>query len=266
MHQRLQPCVYGCQGERDWLHANSVDYTLGPDGGGYVLLSYNVPSEVVVVRWPAAGEAGEAAGVAAEGESGILFRFGNPLVARTGDRHARQLFCQHSAKWVQGSHGAGGSSLRFILFNNGCAPHRRALNIKRVAAFATQGAAAFAHPRAAQQPCAAFETAAPRPRYQAAKPRVASPPGIACGRRSTSSCWTWRAGRSSKCGALAHQSTTWLQVAPSLDGDSASSACVASLKAQGAPPHLGAQPGPPSRLGQSAAVNCGVDSASECPL
>ena len=130
MHQRLQPCVCGCQGERDWLHANSVDYTLGPDGGGYVLLSYNVPSEVVVVRWPAAGEAGEAAGVAAEGESGILFRFGNPLVARTGDRHARQLFCQHSAKWVQGSHGAGGSSLRFILFNNGCAPHRRVLHTR----------------------------------------------------------------------------------------------------------------------------------------
>ena len=118
------------QGERDWLHANSVDWTLGPDGVGYVLISYNVPSEVVVVRWPAAGEVGEAGEPAGEGESGILFRFGNPLVARTGDRHARQLFCQHSAKWVQGSHGAGVSSLRFILFNNGCAPHRRVLHTR----------------------------------------------------------------------------------------------------------------------------------------
>ena len=133
------------QGERDWLHANSVDYTLGPDGSGYVLISYNVPSEVVVVRWPAAGEAAGAAGTAGEGENGILFRFGNPLVARTGDRHARQLFCQHSARWVQGLHGAAGSSLRFILFNNGCAPRRRALNTKGMAAFATEGAAAFAH-------------------------------------------------------------------------------------------------------------------------
>ena len=70
------------QGERDWLHANSVDWTLGPDGLGYVLLSYNVPSEVVVVRWPTADEAAGAAGAA---ESGILFRFGNPLVARTGN-------------------------------------------------------------------------------------------------------------------------------------------------------------------------------------
>ena len=140
MHERLQPCVpeacmRGCshvwlQGERDWLHANSVDWTLGPDGFGYVLISYNVPSEVVVVRWPAAGEVGEAGEAAGEGESGILFRFGNPLVARTGDRHARQLFCQHSAKWVQGSHGAGVSSLRFILFNNGCAPHRRVLHTR----------------------------------------------------------------------------------------------------------------------------------------
>ena len=140
MHERLQPCVpeacmRGCspvslQGERDWLHANSVDWTLGPDGVGYVLISYNVPSEVVVVRWPAAGAVGEAGEPAGEGESGILFRFGNPLVARTGDRHARQLFCQHSAKWVQGSHGAGGSSLRFILFNNGCAPHRRVLRTR----------------------------------------------------------------------------------------------------------------------------------------
>lgn len=118
------------QGERDWLHANSVDWTLGPDGVGYVLISYNVPSEVVVVRWPAAGEVGEAGEPAGEGESGILFRFGNPLVARTDDRHARQLFCQHSAKWVQGSHGAGVSSLRFILFNNGCAPHRRVLHTR----------------------------------------------------------------------------------------------------------------------------------------
>ena len=37
------------QGERDWLHANSVDWTSGPDGLGYVLVSYNVPSEVVVL-------------------------------------------------------------------------------------------------------------------------------------------------------------------------------------------------------------------------
>ena len=73
------------QGERDWLHANSVDWTLGPDGLGYVLLSYNVPSEVVVVRWPTADEAAGAAGAA---ESGILFRFGNPLVARTGNPNA----------------------------------------------------------------------------------------------------------------------------------------------------------------------------------
>ena len=86
---RLQGCVRGCspvwlQGERDWLHANSVDWTLGPDCVGYVLVSYNVPSEVVVVRWPTADAAAGAA--ESEGaESGILFRFGNPLVARTGN-------------------------------------------------------------------------------------------------------------------------------------------------------------------------------------
>ena len=85
---RLHGCVRGCspvwlQGERDWLHANSVDWTLGPDGVGYVLVSYNVPSEVVVVRWPTADELSRAPPGAAE--SGILFRFGNPLVARTGN-------------------------------------------------------------------------------------------------------------------------------------------------------------------------------------
>ena len=81
------------QGERDWLHANSVDWTLGPDGAGYVLVSYNVPSEVVVVRWPTADELSlppysRAPPGAAESESGILFRFGNPLVARTGNPNA----------------------------------------------------------------------------------------------------------------------------------------------------------------------------------
>ena len=101
--------VPGKTGERDWLHANSVDWTLGPDGRAYVLISYNVPSEVIVLAWSSSSQ------------PGILFRFGNPLVARSGDRHARRLFCQHSAKWVTG---AGGGALRFVLFNNGCAPHR----------------------------------------------------------------------------------------------------------------------------------------------
>ena len=76
------------QGERDWLHANSVDWTLGPDGVGYVLVSYNVPSEVVVVRWPTADEAPFSRAPAGAAESGILFRFGNPLVARTGNPNA----------------------------------------------------------------------------------------------------------------------------------------------------------------------------------
>ena len=108
-------------------------------------------------------------------------------------------------------------------------------------AFATQGAAAFAHPRAAQRPCA-FEAAAPHATTPRQQPHVATLPlpGTACGRRPTSSCWTLRAARSSKCGASAHQSITWLQVVPSLDGDSAPSARVASPTARGAPPHLGA--------------------------
>uniref|UniRef100_A0A7S1EZK5 Uncharacterized protein n=1 Tax=Noctiluca scintillans TaxID=2966 RepID=A0A7S1EZK5_NOCSC len=97
----------GKTGERDWLHANGVAYT-EKAGRGFVLLSYNVPSEVVIMEWP-------------PNDGGILHRFGNPLVPRRGDRFDRSLFVQHSPKFV---HDDDEQKLRVLLFNNGCAPSR----------------------------------------------------------------------------------------------------------------------------------------------
>eukprot|EP00929_Paragymnodinium_shiwhaense_P014834 TRINITY_DN122800_c0_g1_i1.p1 TRINITY_DN122800_c0_g1~~TRINITY_DN122800_c0_g1_i1.p1 ORF type:complete len:504 (-),score=34.78 TRINITY_DN122800_c0_g1_i1:58-1455(-) len=97
----------GKTGECDWLHVNGISYT-EKGRHAFVILSYNTPSEVVILEWPPS-------------DKGILYRFGNPLVPRLGDRFDRALFVQHSPEFVAEER-AG--KLRFILFNNGCAPLR----------------------------------------------------------------------------------------------------------------------------------------------
>ena len=104
-----QQCAFdmgtpGKTGERDWLHANSVSHS---EALGVVVVSYNVPSEVVVLKY--------------RGDGDILYRLGNPLVARTGDRHAQELFTQHSAVVVDAG---DATKLGLLVFNNGRAPDR----------------------------------------------------------------------------------------------------------------------------------------------
>ncbi|KAJ8613513.1 hypothetical protein CTAYLR_002196 [Chrysophaeum taylorii] len=92
----------GKTGEKDWLHANSVSYD---DERALVLISYCVPSEVVIVS---------------RRTGDIVFRFGNPFACRRGDVYDdRVLYLQHSAQFVSST------PLRFALFNNGCAPKRQ---------------------------------------------------------------------------------------------------------------------------------------------
>lgn len=95
----------GKTGEKDWLHANSIAYD---EERAYVLVSYCVPSEVIIIS-RASGD--------------VVFRFGNPAVCRRGDPYAdRVLYMQHSAQF---SHSPRDSpNLKILLFNNGTAPHR----------------------------------------------------------------------------------------------------------------------------------------------
>ena len=100
----------GKTGERDWLHANSISYSRKQ--GGLVVVSYNVPCEIVVIRHRAPED------------EGIVYRFGNPLVSRrpAPDRTLQTLFVQHSAVVVDD--GVDDDTLTVMLFNNGCAPRR----------------------------------------------------------------------------------------------------------------------------------------------
>lgn len=93
----------GQTGERDWLHANAVSFARG---AGLVCVSYNVPCEIVLFKH--------------RGDGGLVYRFGNPLVARSGDRFAQELFVQHSATVVSSEAG----TVNVLLFNNGRMPDR----------------------------------------------------------------------------------------------------------------------------------------------
>ena len=93
----------GKTGERDWLHANAISYD---EARSLVMVSYNTTSGIIIVS---------------RRTDTIVFRFGNPAVYRAGDPHAdRILFCQHGAQFVDAP-----SRLRFLCFNNGCAPQRQ---------------------------------------------------------------------------------------------------------------------------------------------
>ena len=102
----------GKTGERDWIHANAVSYSR--KDSGLVVVSYNVPCEVIILahRAPRPGQ-----------WKGILYRFGNPLVSqRPPDRHLQTLFVQHSTAVCDDDEDP--KVLRFVLFNNGRAPDR----------------------------------------------------------------------------------------------------------------------------------------------
>ena len=87
---------HGKTGERDWLHPNGISHTTAADGQGYVLISYNVPSEVVMIAWPV----GEAART-------LYTRF--PQGPDTADAHAP--VCSQPAGGGGGGGGGGGKAV-----------------------------------------------------------------------------------------------------------------------------------------------------------
>ena len=109
----------GKTGERDWIHANAVSYSKKgkKNCDGLVVVSYNVPCEVIILAHRV--RPGQGAGH----QTGILYRFGNPLVSqRPPDRHLQTLFVQHSTAVCDDDEDR--NLLRLVLFNNGRAPDR----------------------------------------------------------------------------------------------------------------------------------------------
>jgi len=101
-------------GKHDWLHLNSIDYNQELD---QILLTSQTMDEVYVIdhgttTQEAAGHTGGRRGRGGD----ILYRWGNPLSYRAGDKNDRMLFGPHDAQWIP-SHCPGAGNI--LIFNNG---------------------------------------------------------------------------------------------------------------------------------------------------
>jgi len=86
-------------GARDWLHANSIDYN---PSTGEILLSMRSFNELWIIK----------RGV----DSGITYRWGNPMAYNRGTVNDKKLFKQHDCHWIKnGLLGAGD----ILFYNNG---------------------------------------------------------------------------------------------------------------------------------------------------
>ncbi len=95
----------GNGGDRDWNHANSVDYNAARDE---IIVSSRSFSELWIIDHSTTTDT-------ARGSAGdLLFRYGNP--AASSQPGPRQLYVQHDAEWVSnGLPGAGD----ILVFSNG---------------------------------------------------------------------------------------------------------------------------------------------------
>lgn len=108
----------GKTGEKDWLHVNGLSWDPERD---QILLSMNILCEIFVIDHATSNEEARGHAGGRRGKGGdLLYRFGNPQVARFGSCSEQQLFCQHSAHFLRGVPGEG----NFLVFNNGRAPDR----------------------------------------------------------------------------------------------------------------------------------------------
>lgn len=100
--------------EGDWMHINSVAYNAELD---QIMLSVHEFSEVWIIDHSTTTEEA-ATHVGGRGGKGgdLLYRWGNPIVYRSGTDVDQQLFAQHCAHWIDdGAPGAG----NMLVFNNG---------------------------------------------------------------------------------------------------------------------------------------------------
>lgn len=98
----------------DWTHFNGIDYNPEFD---QVMISVHGFSELWIIdhSTATAEAAGHSGGHSGKGGD-LLYRWGNPLVYRTGDETSRTLYHQHNAHWIpRGRPGAG----HILVFNNG---------------------------------------------------------------------------------------------------------------------------------------------------
>ncbi len=99
--------------DRDWLHANSVDYNPELD---QIVISVRQFGELWIIDHSTTTEEAASDGGGTSGMGGdILYRWGNPEAYRAGGPEDQQLFLQHDAQWITpGLPGEG----NLLMFNN----------------------------------------------------------------------------------------------------------------------------------------------------
>ena len=98
----------------DWLHINSIDYNEELD---QIILSSRTFSEIWVIDHSTKTEeaAGNTGGNSGKGGD-LLYRWGNPLAYRAGEKEDQKFFQQHDAQWIEPSYPGEGN---ILVFNNG---------------------------------------------------------------------------------------------------------------------------------------------------
>lgn len=102
-------------GDRDWLHANGIDYNPELD---QILISFRNLDEIYIIdhSTTTAEAAGHSGGRSGKGGD-FLFRWGNDVVHHHDYFADRSLFGQHNPNWIPAGYPDAG---KIVVFNNGC--------------------------------------------------------------------------------------------------------------------------------------------------
>ena len=102
------------EGKENWLHINSIQYTEELD---QIILSTRLLSEIYLIDHSTTKQEATSHLGGKRGKGGdILYRWGNPIVYRSGTINDQKLFGQHFPNWIPKGFADAG---KILIFNNG---------------------------------------------------------------------------------------------------------------------------------------------------
>ena len=100
--------------EKDWIHANSIDYN--PELDQILINSRNMNEFWIIDHSTTTSEAATHSGGNSGKGGDLLYRWGNPQTYKRGNASDQKLFGQHDTHWIpSGYPGAG----QIMIYNNG---------------------------------------------------------------------------------------------------------------------------------------------------